>query len=251
MTPELRATIEDAYAVFGAYDLGGTLIVCNCNVCVSKENERQLIQTPLREIPAKLLAEYTNSAHGWDDVVVANEMRYFLPRYFELIAQGDPPDHMDLDICLRRLGHADWRDKWPDQEADVIDRFFDALIVSSLPQLGLARWPVGWRLSFDLTDVLTLIVTARGDIGRALAAWDAADDPAAAIHMAALRERLAFKDGCMRLCSAYLERDHTDEAAHIGAFLIRPEVNRRIEAAFFSVEDPRLQQILSDALIFN
>ena len=113
MTPELQATVEEAYRLFAPYTIGSTLIVCNCNVCMSKEHERELVRTPLREIPSKLLAEYTNSAHSWDDDQVAREMRYFLPRYLELIALGDPPDNMDLDICLRRLAYAQWRSKWP------------------------------------------------------------------------------------------------------------------------------------------
>jgi hypothetical protein len=35
----------------------------------------------------------------------------------------------------------------------------------------------------------------------------------------------------------------------IGAFLTRPEVNQRIEVAFFEIEDPRLQKILSDGML--
>lgn len=58
---------------------------------------------------------------------------------------------------------------------------------------------------------------------------------------------LSTPDGAMRLHSAYIERDHMEEAARIGALLTRAEVDARIEAAFFAVEDAQLQQILSDA----
>jgi hypothetical protein len=34
---------------------------------MSEEDERLLLKTPLRDIPAGLLAEYTNSGHDWDD----------------------------------------------------------------------------------------------------------------------------------------------------------------------------------------
>jgi hypothetical protein len=100
------------------------------------------LKTPLREIPTDVLAEYTNSAHGWDDGPVAREMRYFLPRYFELLARNDPPDMMGIDICLRRLGYAGWRGKWPDAEAGVVDRFFDDFLANSVLRLDLAEWPV-------------------------------------------------------------------------------------------------------------
>jgi hypothetical protein len=51
------------------------------------------------------------------------------------------------------------------------------------------------------------------------------------------------------LHSAYLaDKDaHIAAADKIGAFLVRPEVTARIEAAFFRVDDPRLQKLLSDS----
>ena len=75
-------------------------------------------------------------------IAVAREFRYFLPRYFELIALNQPPD-WGIDICLRRLGYARWRETWPKPEEDIIDRFFDELLVASLQRLELAQWPAG------------------------------------------------------------------------------------------------------------
>ena len=46
--------------------------------------------------------------------------------------------------------------------------------------------------------------------------------------------------------SAYLD-EYRDAAEKIGAFLARREIVSRIETAFFKVEDPRLQKLLSDA----
>ena len=73
-----------------------------------------------------------------------------------------------------------------------------------------------------------------------LAKCDAADNPAAAIHMAALRDDVLQQTGRTFFHSAHLE-NHEDAADKIGAFLMRPEVVTRIEATFFQVEDPRLQ----------
>ena len=247
MRPQLHAVIQEAYEVFGDYRVRHSLSVCHCNCCMTEEDEPDLLKAPLRDIPANLLAEYTNSAHAWDDGPVAREMRYFLPRYFELLAIDDPPDNGGVDICLRRLGYASWRAKWPDRECDVIDRFFDEYMRSRLELTGLVLWPVGWRLAFDLSDVLTLVVTAHGNLQRTLAAWDAADDPCAAIHMAALRRRVLNESDRTYFHSAYFD-NHRDAADAIGAFLVRPEVTQRIEAAFFQIEDPRLQQLVSDAM---
>ncbi len=247
MRPQLRAVVDDAYDVFGEYRIRHSLSVCHCNSCMSVEHERELLKTRLREIPANLLAEYTGSAHSWDDGPVAREMRHFVPRYLELIALDDPPDTGGIDICLRRLAQADWRAKWPDRECQIIDRFFDELMLASLERLELVRWPVGWRLKFDLSDVLTLVVTAHGDLDRVLKVWDNADDPAAAIHMAVLRSDVIYQTSRTYFHSAYLE-NYRDAADKIGAFLARPKITPRIETAFFKVEDPRLQQLLSDAI---
>ena len=247
MRPELQAVVEDAYEIFGEYLVRHSLSVCHCDSCMNVEHERDLLKTPLREIPASLLAEYTGSAHSWDDGPVAREMRYFLPRYFDLIAQNDPPDNGGLDICLRRLGQADRRAKWPERECAVIDRFFAELMRDCLERTHLVRWPVGWRLAFDLADVLTLVVTAHGDIDNVLAVWDAAPDPGAAIHMAALRDDVLHHTARTHFHSPYLD-EFPEAADKIGAFLMRPQTIPRIEAAFFMVTDPRLQQLLSNAI---
>ena len=245
MPSELTVAIEEAYRVFGAYRLGHHLIVCHCRCCMTEEEERQLVNTPLRSIPADLLAEYTNSAHDYDDDQVARELRYFLPRYFELIAAHDYPDHIGLDICLRRLGQADYRNKWPRAEVESIDRFFDAFLKHSLPRLDLE--PVGYRLAFNIRSVVTLVVTAGGDIDRLLYNWVGAEDPAAAIHMAALREYVIEERDKIYLHSAYLE-GHEEAAKRVGEWLLRPNLTARIEAAFFAVGDPRLQEILSNGM---
>jgi hypothetical protein len=245
VTKELQATVEDAYRVFARYSLGGDLVACHCDVCMTEEAALELSRTPLRQIPPALLAEYTNSAHDWDDTVVARQLRYFLPRYLELIAANDPPDGLGLGVCLRRLGYADWRAKWPAEEGAALDRFFGDLTVASLSRLDVSEWPAGWRLDFDMREVLTLVVTAGGDLGRVLARWDAAKDPSAAIHMAGLRLWVNREEGRTYLHDAHLE-EFEAEADRIGAFLMRPEVDERIAAAREAVDDARLRAVLSE-----
>jgi len=93
-----------------------------------------------------------------------------------------------------------------------------------------------------------MIVTSGGDIGRALAAWEGAADPTAAIHMAALRSNVLTLDDRPCLDNPFL-KNHREAADTIGAFLMRPVVDTRLETAFFLVPDPRLQQMLSDAIM--
>lgn len=248
MTPELKDIVEEAYRIFSDDGARGPLAVCRCAQCMTPEMERLLIKLPRRELPGPVLAEYTNSAHTWDDGPVARDMRYFLPRYLELIARDDPPDYLGPNACLRRLADAGWRTKWAAAEIEILDRFFDALVVARTRKLDRIKLPIGWRLVHDLSDVLDLIITAHGNLRRALDAWDGANDPEAAIHMAGLRHNVSHERARPYLYSAYLESEYRAEAEIVGAFLSRPKVSERIEAVFFQIEDPELQQILSDAI---
>jgi hypothetical protein len=244
----LRRIVEDAYRAFRRDDPPRGFNVCHCNVCMTEAAEREMASTPLREIPSGLLAEYTNSAHGWNDAAIADDMRYLLPRYLELIAADDAPDHLGSDIVLRRLKEAEWRVRWPKGQAAVLERFFPAYVRVRLMNLSTVEWPVGWLLADDIRDALTLTVTAGAPLRPVLDAWDAAGDPHAAIHMAALRRYLGSRDGAWTLRSSFLESDHKGEAVLIGEFLMRPGVDKRLEAAFFMTDDPRLQKIVSDAI---
>jgi len=152
-----------------------------------------------------------------------------------------------MDICLRRLAHARWRSQWPAAQVAVLDIFFDRLIEASSQRLHVINWSEGPELAFDMADLLTMVVTAGGDIARVLSAWDSAPDPGAAVHMARLRKRVVYKKNRNRFSSAYLDH-HAAAAEEIATFLMRPSVTERIEAAFFMTDDPRLQRLLSEAV---
>lgn len=245
-TPELARLVDEAYDVFRPYTIGSALVVCHCNVCMTDETERALVGTPLREISALLLSEYTNSAHPWNDGQVAREQRYFLPRYMDLIARNDPPCNMGMEICLRRLMEAHWRTNWPAPQADLIDRFFDALVRGAMERLEVIPWEREADPKVDMEDLMTMIVRAGGDLPRVLDVWDKGPPLGSAVHMAKVRRSLDYKHGKDILRNAHLE-DYPADAEAIAAFLLRPSVQERIEAAFFATDDPHLQKILSNA----
>lgn len=239
MSPELLKAIETAYAVFAHQHPGRTLTVCHCPSCMSEEIEARLLATPLREIDAPLLAEYTNSAHGWSD-----QIRHFLPRYFELIAVGDPPHHFQSIVCLSRLREGDWREAWPQDERAAVHGFFDAMVREAIAEVGKDD-------GLELEDVLSMIADAGGDLDRALALWESAPDPHAAAAMAHLRWRIAWRDGAPVMADwidSSRGPDGLRDGRTIAAFVTRPEIDTRIENAFFATKDPDLQAILSNGL---
>jgi hypothetical protein len=242
----LERIVTDAFRVFGHYRLGPALNVCHCDVCLTAEAEAELLRTPLRAISSKLLAKYTDAVSAGTAAERADEFRYFLPRYFELIAADDPPDDMGFDICLRRLRDWPWRTDWPREQVECMDQFFEAYLVASLRHTEVSQSTSYCGLRFGLRDILTMVVTAGGNIARVLDAWDRAPDPNAAIHMAALRSDV--RRDPTRMINAHLSQEYSDAAEAIGAFLARPEVDRRLERIFFELEHPALQKIVSDAM---
>jgi hypothetical protein len=247
LSPNLRAMIVEAYIMFSGQSIGFPLGVCNCNVCCSAEHERLLMNTQLRQISSSLLSEYTNSAHGYDEPADGHVLRHFLPRYLELIALNDPPHYGDLQHCLARLGQANYRLAWAPLEVDLLDRYFDALLVDKLADLSLSEWPVGFRLRYPIKALLEMIVIAGGNIHRIFDAWTKAADPGAAVHLAGLASEVTTKDGKIILFSHLLD-EHLASSWAIGQFVCNNQTVGRLERAFFTLADrPELQRIVSEA----
>lgn len=144
---EVRAALEravaDTYKVFSGYSLGDRtrLTVCKCDVCMSDEIEAALLATSLQEIPLLHIQELENSADGGGDEF---ETKYFLPRHFELLKDGEETSLNGIESSLKRLGEWDWR-TWPEKESEVIDRFLRSLLRASL----YTKDPCYWEGSFE------------------------------------------------------------------------------------------------------
>lgn len=150
---DLARAVADAYEVFSRYTVGSTLDVCRCNVCMDAETEKSLVTTPLREIPASGLCEFTNSAHGEGR---AEEVKYFLPRFFEVMAAGEACSWIDSLLSLERLRYWDWR-AWDSAEVEAIERFAVTFFWAVL------TCPEHFRL-YPLNDLLILLSRVRVDI---------------------------------------------------------------------------------------
>jgi hypothetical protein len=252
MTPELDSAVVNARRVFSRYALNGRIIVCNCPCCVAPEVERELIRTPLHELSSALLAEYTNSAHGWDDKV-AQDLRYFLPRYFELIARDDVPCQLDLEVCLRRLANAAWHEEWPAAEAKAIDDFFVAMLRSRLgASLGKTDLPTGYQLftSGEAAEaVLCLAANAGGDMQQLLEAWDEDSSRPADVRLARMIVSADWR--ARQLSNSWWIADyrpHAEQAMkQVIAWILRTETWERLEAAGLEETDEMIAELFSQA----
>jgi hypothetical protein len=254
MTEPLQAAIDHAYQVFAPYASRFTAQVCMCNVCFNEADRQRLLKQPLRRIDGYLLDQYSWSAHGHDDDgPLSDDLRYLLPRYFELFALNDPKLHDAPECNLMQLGRTPYRSVWLAAEVAAIDRYFDALLLACLANEAIEDgWKglseSGYRCALKIDDVMTMLIRAGANVARLLETWDAAPDPAAALHMAHLRFDLISDGDGARMANAHLEANHVEEARAFGAFVTNTQARRRIERAFFLTTDPAAQQLLSDAL---
>jgi hypothetical protein len=249
MSPDLTAAVENAYRLFRRYSLSGGIVVCNCNCCVHPENEKRLIGTPPRDISCALLTEYTNSAHGWDNNKIADDFRYLLPRYFELIANGEIPTNSYEAVTLSRLGDASYATAWPADEVAAIDQYFRALfehqLVSPLVCRRYARTDLIDCEGADIEQTLMIIANAGADIAPLLAHWDTTPAREADLRIAAI----AGEINVLKPEGRFSEWDVRSAAAHrtLRAWIGRWEVRQRIEDACLREEDPVAASLLSIA----
>jgi len=251
MPPDVQAAIETAYRVFARYDLRAGLMVCRCDVCVPPQAARALATLPLREIPAPVLGEYTDSAHELTPLV-ADQLRYFLPRYFELLAGGEVPTALGVETCLRRLGHADWRAAWPRAEADAISAFFTAQFRALLdtPNPALAEFPGLPSYNADSAeDWLCTVAHAGGEMAPLLAVWDEAAGLNADLRLANMIAGADWAERRLRNSAWYgnLHAIAEPAMAEVTAWLRRPAIRARLEAACLAARNADDAALLSMA----
>ena len=248
MTPELEKAVANARKVFSRYSLNGRIIVCNCQSCVAPQIERELIRTPLQQVSSALLSEYTHSAHGWDGKI-ADDFRYFLPRYFELIAAGDVPGNTGLEPCLDRMFDSSYRQEWPKKEADAVDAFFVALMRAELAKPNAPGEFGLFEAAGGAEAILCCFAHASGDVQLLLDVWDKTAGREADVRIA--RTIVAADWLKRRLSNGWwfvLKREPIRQAMEtIIGWLLRTESWERMEAACLGETDELRGELFSQA----
>jgi hypothetical protein len=72
-----------------------------CTCCMEIEKQKEMMTLPLKKIPASLFYEYNDSAKSQNQP--ANEIKYFLPRMLEVLAEGAEIHH-SVELYLDRIG---------------------------------------------------------------------------------------------------------------------------------------------------
>lgn len=113
--------IENLYEAFRPYRLGTA--IDGCDHCVSASMSRELLATPLRQLTAQQLSEYSLRAMttwGTED-----NFKHFLPRLLEL-AVIDPLEMDWLETLFGKLEMAKWQE-WPASERRALENYLSYL----------------------------------------------------------------------------------------------------------------------------
>lgn len=115
---DIDEIIAVAYWVFGNYKPHKPLEVCTY-CCMCEKNVASIYQLPVHELSREIIYDYLDAAQG-ETLALSDEIRYFMPRIFELLAKGEHIRYdtaFVLDKCHLQMG------VWTTLEMAVIKRF--------------------------------------------------------------------------------------------------------------------------------
>lgn len=125
LSKEMKTLLEEAYSLF-SYNLEGKLSVCTCPVCITEENVKLLINTPVKEISRELIYEYLE-AINYDEI--GYEIKHFLPRILELCANYE---YIRLDTSLNLDKCHFERKIWNEEELEFMKKFSIQFVIDVL-----------------------------------------------------------------------------------------------------------------------
>lgn len=140
--------IEDAYAVFACAVPDDTGVCKGC--CMDPAIEADFFAPPIREMPLAYVRDWFFAAA--QSPLPKATWAYLLPRVLEVLACGEDPASVGLEVSLNRFPTGD-RSQWSDAQWDVLDRFqrlyLHQWLHGTAPYLddvlcmfGLAGWPL-------------------------------------------------------------------------------------------------------------
>jgi len=155
----LTEIIDKSYELFAKYHLKGQLEICT-ECCMTPEAAAKLASLPVRQIPKDLLAEYNDGAKP--DKTTVEEVKHFLPRYFDLVGQFQFPTH-SAELSFSRLIPFD-KSEWTKEELELLNQFpreyfKHCLSIYPIPSFNDKVDSVLimlWKAGFDISGLLTI-----------------------------------------------------------------------------------------------
>lgn len=123
---DLDELIERAYDVFGVYTPHRPLEVCTY-CCMCPKNVSQIYKTPVRQLSREIIYDYLGAAQG-ETLALSDEIRYFAPRIFELLAKGEEYIRHSTEYTLDKF-HVQ-TGVWLSSEVTLFERFSELFLTA-------------------------------------------------------------------------------------------------------------------------
>ncbi len=161
-TQRLHTAVQNAYRVFARHRAPAHPLNVCIGCCMSPKLEQEMRTLPLCQLGPNHFTEYADGAKSASKQGAA-EIKYLLPRWLELLAEGHELRH-SLEITLDRVGNCP-PDSFNDTERTALDAFmlafFDARMSGQIQRDGRWFWaePMDLLLMADYAglDVLPLL----------------------------------------------------------------------------------------------
>jgi hypothetical protein len=217
---------------------------------MSEAMAASILTTPLRELSKEQLTEYTNSAHGWSEQFLA-----FLPRYMELISDGEWPTYLGPDSVLSRFADLPVDPLTADEHATFATWLlvlFDEALLRPIPpeelsdaendHFGLAIAGIG----YDICDIIELALPTPFDTLRFQQIWEDCEAREAALRLAAT---ISFGIGDERFRDTRYRPESTQaEASRWYTWFTKTDHSKLLARAFERETDPLAQEFLLAAI---
>jgi len=189
---EIDKIIKDIYKEFSGNKPGEYIDACT-HCCMSEENARKLKRHSLREIPLELLKEYQDTAKP--KKLNLSELKYFTPRYLELIKDFQFPSWEPL-LSLNRFGYIK-DSEWTEKERGLLNRFALELFknyLNSNPK----------KVSISPIEILLMFQKGNFKIKPLLKEWEQSEEKWNLIHFSNLLGELKItKKGILKVSDAF------------------------------------------------
>jgi len=155
----LTEIIDKSYQLFAKYNPTRPLDICT-DCCMTPADEGKLASLPVRQIPKELLAEYNDGAKP--EKTRIEEVKHFLPRYFDLLGQFEFPTH-STELSFSRLIPFD-KTEWTKDELELLNQFSleyfkHCLAIYPLPSFCDRIDTIlimFWKADFNIDDLLKI-----------------------------------------------------------------------------------------------
>lgn len=205
----MESTIKILYNTFKPYTIVGNLRDRSCPCCITNQEIKDLLSTPLSQINSKSIRPLMQS--GGTTFGDITDYKHFLPRLLELLTELDSDLLFDF-TCFEKLNYLKWR-TWPIQEQDIIVLFFKTLWVNTINNPNSTQYQI---------EGVLVILNTYNLIEFAFSTW----------------EKYLNNNSILYLINEYLDYSHsilmTDVYDKFIFWLSSETILKKIEEAFFS-----------------